>query len=274
MSLADRIRDIGADRSLGAAELAFEAARAFAAFAESAEFSPAAIESAARMLVQAQPVMAPLFNLANMALWNSGTREALRGAAERFSDRIRTAADRIAAHTQLLIHPGTAITTHSASSTVLTALVQARQKRLEFSVICTESQPGSEGVALARKLNEAGIPATLVTDAAMMWAVSRSSVVLVGADAVSYRGVTNKMGTALLALAANHADVPIYVLTGTEKFLPHGYELPVDASNLVFESTPLEHFRGVVSERGLLTSAEVQDHLAREPIHPALASAR
>lgn len=60
----------------------------------------------------------------------------------------------------------------------------------------TESRPDCLGYNTAKALQEAGIPARLILDAAMGHAMEKAELVLVGAEAVVENGgILNKIGT-------------------------------------------------------------------------------
>jgi translation initiation factor 2B subunit (eIF-2B alpha/beta/delta family) len=73
---------------------------------------------------------------------------------------------------------------------------------------------------MARELASAGIRVELTTDSALTEFVALASAVVVGADAVSERGIRNKVGTAALAYCALQRGVPVWVLADTSKLLP------------------------------------------------------
>jgi translation initiation factor 2B subunit (eIF-2B alpha/beta/delta family) len=250
------IDEIRNNRTSGAAELTSRAADVLAL---AAEVTPGAVEEVARLLVAAQPAMAPLVNLARSAQ-----------APREFVLRMRAAAPRVAAHAARLIRDGSVVLTHSYSSTVLEALRAAHAAGTRFRVICTESRPLCEGATLAASLGREGIPAALIVDAAMASFLPQTSLVLVGADAISLRGLVNKTGTALLALAASKFGVPIYALASSEKFFPLDYDPPpqalrdpreildppvpnVEAVNYYFDLTPLDSLAGIVTEGGIIS---------------------
>jgi translation initiation factor 2B subunit (eIF-2B alpha/beta/delta family) len=216
--IQDRIDAIRGSRTSGAAELTAQAADVLSL---AAELAPDSIPDAARLLVAAQPAMAPLVNLTRFVLAATDPG----AAAREFLLRMRAAAPRVAGHAARFILDGCAVLTHSYSSTVFEAFLAARQRGRHFHVICTESRPLCEGAALAASLGREGIEVTLILDAAIASFLPRVALVLVGADAVSSRGLVNKTGTALLALAASRFQVPMYALCGSEKFLPPDYEL-------------------------------------------------
>lgn len=290
----DRIR---LDRVSGAAALARQAAEALlsagpALSGVSPERGREILIQLARRLVEAQPAMAPLVNLASTVLWRSesaGPCLAIEEACREFLAGLEASAEAIRRHGAALLEDGACVITHSFSQTVFEALVAAHVAGKRIAVICTESRPQCEGVTLARRLAEAGIETRLVIDAAIYAKMAAATLALTGADSVSDRGVINKAGTSLLAVAARAHAKPCYVLCGTEKLLPAGYTPPpeppkspleivaeapagVTVENFYFESTPLDLFTGLVSESGLLTPAEVVSLLGWRKAHPALAA--
>ena len=141
-----------------------------------------------------------------------------------------------------------------------------------------EARPLCEGQRLARYLAEHGVATTLVTDAAMGWALGQVDLCLVGADGVLQDGsLINKTGSRLLALAAARQKVPFYSICETFKYhvgaVPYEAEekaaeqiceaIPgVTISNLYFETVPSELLQGYITELGVVTP-----HLAAEQIH-------
>lgn len=263
-AVRDRIAAIRNDRTSGAAELTAQAAEALL-FA--AEIAPGSLEAAARSVAAAQPAMASLANLARFVM----AADDPQAAAGEFVRRMKEAAPRVAEHAARLIRDGAGVLTHSYSSAVLGAFRAAHAAGTRFRAICTESRPLCEGAALAARLAGEGIESTLIVDAAAASLLRETSLVLVGADAVSQHGVVNKTGTALIAIAAAALGVPVYALCGPEKFLPPEYDLPPEPAkdpreilaepppnltvvNYYFELTPLEYFAGLVTEDGIRSS--------------------
>jgi translation initiation factor 2B subunit (eIF-2B alpha/beta/delta family) len=189
------------------------------------------------------------------------------------------------------ITEGACVLTNSRSTTVRAALLHAQRAGRRFRVLCAESRPGYEGRMMAAELAEHGIAVTLVVDAlAISWA-TRAQVILVGADHLTVSGLVNKAGTASLALIAQTSGIPVYALCSSEKFLPPGYLPPpqarrpaeqvwteapagVSIENYYFDRTPLSHISGIVTERGVLTSAGIEGWLASIQLHPALSVKR
>ena len=144
-----------------------------------------------------------------------------------------------------------------------------------------------EGQRLARALASAGMAVEIGVDAAASVFMRRSSVVLVGADSLSERGLVNKLGTTSLALLSRDAGIPCYTVADRQKWLPTGVSptdparlepeaevwaappLGVTVWNAYFECTPLSLFNGVIGEDRLLTANELLLELQNLPIAEA-----
>jgi translation initiation factor eIF-2B subunit delta len=293
------IRDLAEDKTSGAAELARDAAEVLVVLAKQSEARDldsflGELSATGRKLIQAQPSMAPLFNLVNRVLSSldgvgslDEARQKVEAGARRFVQELASSGERIAAESLTLLADGCTVLTHSRSSTVLSALVLARSRGVEFEVVCTESRPLYEGRKVAEVLSKAGIRTTLVTEASVSHVLPRADLVMVGADSISGEGLVNKMGTCGVALAARAHGVPFYALCGTEKLLPEGYPYfeieardpeevwpgfpqAVEVLNYYFEVTPLEYVSSLVTERGELTQEELEEMLDGLKIHQML----
>jgi len=299
-AVKQRIDAIQADNRTGASQLALDAAAAIGLLANENtaddERFTALLEEAARSLIKAQPVMAPIVNLVDLILRESDTstpsenlaRRVARGCSE-FATRIQEANASIRRKATALIRDGDTVLTHSFSSAVLSTLRAAHGQGRRLQVICTESRPVNEGVTLARELAAAGIRVRLIIDAAAPTFLPQTDVVLVGADGVTTHGLVNKTGTLGLALSASMHKTDLYALCGTAKFLPAAAPgLPQDARdpdevlaappaditpvNNYFDVTPLTYCTGLVTETGVLQPEQVEQRLLSMPVHPLLAT--
>ena len=80
---------------------------------------------------------------------------------------------------------------------------------------------GGEGQQTAVALAEAGISTTLIADAAVFAMMARVNKVIVGAHGVMANGgLVGTAGCHLLALAAQHASVPLVACAGLYKLTP------------------------------------------------------
>lgn len=196
---------------------------------------------------------------------------------------VRTAAS-------LVTSPDGWIATLSASGMVRDALIEVRRRNQSPRALVGEGRPRLEGRQLAAALARAGIPVWLMVDAALPLLVSQARAVWIGADAVTDRGVINKVGSYGLALAAREHSVPVYALAGRRKFIPAStpalqiLEMPpsevwdepaheVKPRNVYYELVPLELLRGVVVEDAVLGASEVVQ-TARERSLPEELAAR
>jgi len=112
------------------------------------------------------------------------------------------------------------VLTHSRSSTVEHILKRLGKAGVLSSVICTESRPLNEGVALANALS-AYLNTTIIVDALVDTVMQQCDCVLLGADAMDSRGnILNKIGSRLLALSAKDHGIPVICLAESMKIHP------------------------------------------------------
>jgi S-methyl-5-thioribose-1-phosphate isomerase len=186
-----------------------------------------------------------------------------------------------------LIEDGATILTHCNTGALATAgfgtalgvIRYAFYEGKRVSVITTETRPVLQGARLnVWELRKEGIPVTLITDGMVGLVLSRgmADLVLVGADRIILTGHTaNKIGTYMVALAANANSKPFYVVAPTStiqaewdpakivieerdpdevrrvmgKYL---ITLPdVDVYNPSFDVTPPELITGIITEKGI-----------------------
>jgi translation initiation factor eIF-2B subunit delta len=275
------------DNRSGAAELLRKAAAAYQAAASIESREPALtldyrIEMAgciSSVLSEAQPDMAGVLNMIREvkgALDRAGSPRPLELAASAASEFAESASKKTAASAARgaqLIAENAVVLTHSRSSTVLGALLNAARDGRRFSLIATESRPMLEGRGLAEAMTSAGVAATIIVDAAAGLVMDTVDLVLVGADRVTPSHVLNKIGTGMIALAARQAGIPVYCLADTSKFigllqtirrrsdLPDAEVWPdhpagISIMNRYFEEVPIELFTAIVTESGPLEPTE------------------
>ena len=297
ISLIDEIKN---DKIHGASELARQAANVLKIAAERSETESVAQflleqQAVGERLMSARPAMAPVFNIVERLLdiisgkvtemkLDSIRRLTISKADEIIESSIQ-AVTQIAGHTSKLIASGDTIMTHSYSSTVIEALKKAFTRYGNIEVIATRSGPGRTGERIAQQLGLYGIPVTFIDDTAVGLYISKVNKVLVGADRICADGkIINGIGTYQLALAAERASLPFYVLCETLKFDPRlrGDEVDLEekepsevvepgilpsvvrVKNPYFDITPLELVAGIVTENGLLTPQEVVTYIEKQ----------
>lgn len=274
------IVEIRDDRIHGASELA---RRCLAILAEAAKTLPAAdcgefrqrLLTLAAELAVIRPSMAPIGNL--LRRWQerigtaNGDLELLRRLAAEHAAALvalsRQAVTDCAAHAARWFGPGRTLMTHSLSSTVLETCRLLRNQDLRM--IVTESRPLTEGRRMVERLSAWNVPTTYITDAQMGLFVARADGVLVGADSLLADGsAINKVGTALLALAARECGVPFHVCCESfkqraenesppelEEMASAELEVPawpgVSVRNVYFDITPARLIDVWISETGV-----------------------
>lgn len=297
---------IASDNTSGAAEILRRAGSVFVLLsAQSTQERVASVALAREAVIEtctalalAQPDMSPLLRVASAALTAARiatlAQEVLRSAQEaalNFIEKAERAARDVALHGATLICNGATVLTHSRSSSVLAALVEARQAGRNFSVVTTESRPRLEGRALAEEIAGQNIRVTLIADAAASLAMEQVDVVLVGADKITPVKLVNKIGTRMIARAARDRGLPVYALCDSSKFISEDYlgraisgprspselwrEAPpgVEVVNRYFEPTPLACFTGIVTEDGVLAIQEAARRAEEASIDRELVSA-
>jgi len=193
--------------------------------------------------------------------------------------------------TRVLTHCNTGPLACGQVGTALGVVQVAHAEGRSLHVYVDETRPWLQGARLtAWELGQAGIPCTLLADAAAGWLLASGQVdaVLVGADRIAANGDTaNKIGTYPLAVLASRHAVPFYVVAPTASIdleSPDGTAIPIEmrspgevvafqgrriapagteAINPVFDVTPAELVTAIVTEEGVL----------RAPYGPALAGA-
>jgi len=216
-----------------------------------------------------------------------GSTDEFQEIVQRLSDDLleefREARRRITDVGSKRIQDGARILTHCHSSAVSGILREAKEKGVDFSVLLTETRPVYQGRITARELLEAGVPVTMMVDSAVRSLIKGVDIVLVGSDAITSEGnVINKIGTSLIALAAQEARIPFYVATELLKFDPqtiHGdyeaieerppEELWPDAPddlvirNPAFDVTRRDYIHGIICEEGVISPHSTMEAVRR-----------
>jgi len=169
------------------------------------------------------------------------------------------------------IHDGSVVFTHCHSSTVTRLLTKAKADGKNIKVICTETRPAYQGRITANELVGLGIETTFIVDSAARSFMGNVDVVIVGADAITSEGnVVNKIGSSSIAVLANEARVPFYVVSELLKFDPETLngecekieqrspnevwkEAPpkLIVRNPAFDMTPNRYVTAIITERGI-----------------------
>ncbi len=195
---------------------------------------------------------------------------------------------RIGAYGAALIEDGMNILTHCNAGalatvdfgTALAPIRVAHQEGRRVHVWVDETRPFLQGARLtAWELQQAGIPATLITDNMAGHFMSRGKVdiVFLGADRIAANGdVANKIGTYSLAVLAKENGIPFYSLAPTSTVdltVPRGASIPIEerdpeevtrfrgvaiapegfpAAHPAFDITLHRYVTGIITEEGII----------------------
>jgi methylthioribose-1-phosphate isomerase len=166
--------------------------------------------------------------------------------------------------------------------TALGVIRTAHEQGKRIHVLVDETRPRLQGSRLtAWELEQYGIPYEIISDNMAGFFLKSGTVnkVLFGADRVTSNGdVANKIGTYMLALAANDNNVPVYAVLPTSSIdysLENGDMIPIEdrpqeevleiffegertapigarARNPAFDVTPNRLITAIVTEKGLV----------------------
>jgi len=216
------------------------------------------------------------------AIW-----ERLHAEATAIWEEDRAMCRRIGEHGLPLVADGANVLTHCNTGalatggigTALAPVYLAHEQGRKVHVYVDETRPLLQGARLtAWELMRAGIPCTLITDAAAgaLMRQAKVDLVLVGADRICANGdFANKIGTYGLAVLARHHGVPFYCAapwSTVDAALADGDLIPIEqrpaeevttvagrpvapmgavAFNPAFDVTPARYVTGYVTDRGL-----------------------
>ena len=203
--------------------------------------------------------------------------------AENFLADLDKSRERTAEIGSKRIRNNSTVFTHCHSSTVTRLLAKAKKEGKNFRVICTETRPAFQGHITARELIDLGIETTFIVDSAARTFINEVDIVLVGADAITSEGnVVNKIGTGGIAVLANEARKPFYVVSELLKFDPETLsgdyekieqrspdevwsEAPktLNVHNPAFDVTPNRYINGLICEEGIISPQLVVEFIRR-----------
>lgn len=166
--------------------------------------------------------------------------------------------------------------------TALGAIRMAHEQGKNIHVLVDETRPRLQGARLtAWELSQYKIPYDIISDNAAGYFLKKGEAnkVFFGGDRVARNGdVANKIGTYMLALAANASQVPVYCVVPTSTIdlaLADGNGIPIEerdqeevldiqfhgqivtpdgasARNPAFDVTPHHLLTGIITEKGII----------------------
>jgi translation initiation factor 2B subunit (eIF-2B alpha/beta/delta family) len=288
------LADIAADNRSGSAAILRKALAYLRSVADESRDAPfdnqrEHIVDSARKLVEAQPDMAQLYNLASAVIASVRSHSSLSGDSSAVVRKVldeyardeELAVERAVALAGRLISEGQTILTISNSSLVRETILR-HPKRTSLTVVIPESRPMSEGVLLAQSLDSQGIRTILTTDFAATTYVKNSDVFVCGADAVSKDHVVNKVGTGVLADLAKQLNKKTVAVFTSSKIIRDDLRKPSprhrpgeeittirlctgNVENIYFELCPLISFTHLVSDRNIYTADMLKAEISKQP---------
>ncbi len=294
------LQQLRADNTSGATQLLELAVEILGNFADESRLTEQddfyqELVSIVHAVIAAQPSMAVLITLGQDVLTAcpanlppSMVRQQLRQALNTFRQRAHQDIETLSQQVLAVLPCEATILTYSNSGTVIAALQQAHACGRAKRVILSESRPAYDGRLQVQALITSGIAIEYSIDMGLFERVNEADVVLVGADAVFPHGVINKLGTHALAQVAHRRGLPVYSLCASTKWLPAAaadrfhiaehprHEVWPDApemlciTNRYFDTTPLDLFSGIISERGIATPDALRNDLQQQQLIPAL----
>lgn len=186
------------------------------------------------------------------------------------------------------ISDGDVILTYAKSSIVQQTLVEAFRQGKKFRVIVVDSRPLFEGKNLARALATIGLQVQYALTTTISHAIKDVTKVFLGAHAMMSNGrLYSRVGTAIVAMTAKEADIPVIVCCESIKFtdrvaldsivmnevappdelilqgvssshLAKWRDIPnLQLLNLMYDLTPAQYITLVITEYGSLPPSSV-----------------
>jgi ribose 1,5-bisphosphate isomerase len=210
--------------------------------------------------------------------------ETVSTASQQFLRDLENSKERIAEIGSRRIRNNSTILTHCHSSTVTHLLKKAKQDGKVFQVICTETRPVFQGKITAKEMLGLDVETTFIVDSAARFFMNQVDLVIVGADAITSEGnVINKIGTSTIALVAQEARTPFYVVSELLKFDPatmYGdYEKIEERDpseiwkdpprnliirNPAFDVTRRDFIHGIICEEGIISPHSITEVMHRK----------
>ncbi len=227
-------------------------------------------KSISRQLEKARPTAVVLHNCIEIV-----KSECKTSTIDSLIDALQTVGKRESIYSDKIIENNSKIITYCHSGEAMSFIKHAwitHEKKI--SVIACKTEPLDQGITTAKELAKEKIPVTLIDDNAIGFFIKDVDMAIVGADALRKEGVVNKVGTSLLAQAANNTSKPFYVVANSLKIdtrktfqieerslseikkNTHKRLHGVKIRNPAFDITPWKHVTRLINENGIFTSEQ------------------
>ncbi|KAJ1333334.1 translation initiation factor eIF-2B subunit alpha [Microdochium nivale] len=186
-----------------------------------------------------------------------------------FASRAKESREKIASLGRQFIANGSVVLTHGGSRVVGTLLGRAAEpagsdapRRFKVIHVVNEAE-ATESNRVVAALRAKGIPVATIPDSAVAYAMSKVSMVVVGAEAVtSNGGIISRLGTYQIAMLARAAKKDFFVAGEQHKF---GKTFPLDQFDIGFEQNLLD-FHASKAHEDMEERAKQDNKPAAEPV--------
>ena len=215
-------------------------------------------KKAVKKLIGLRPTEPLLVNILNYAVKNN-VKDAL--------NLLNKNEEKITKYGARLIKNNSVIFTHCHSTTVINILKEAKKQGRKFQVYNTETRPLYQGRKTALDLAKLKIKTTSIVDSAAHFAIKKSNLMLIGADAILRNGdVINKIGSGLFSELAYAHKLPVYIASNGLKFSNKDVKIEERSFKEVWRNSPKEikiknpafevidnrYIKAIISEFGIL----------------------
>ncbi|KAL8963556.1 MAG: hypothetical protein Q9183_004996 [Haloplaca sp. 2 TL-2023] len=168
------------------------------------------------------------------------TREQLLENGRLFVQRAKEARDSIARTAKGFVGDGKTVLIYGYSRVVSAVLHAAADDGVDFRVICVQDLTSDDSSDMITQLKKKGVAVATIPISAVAYSRDMATFVMIGAESVvEDGGIISKMGTYQLAILAQSANKPVYVVAESHKFVrvyPLGqYDLPLRQMVVDFE---------------------------------------
>jgi len=226
-------------------------------------------ENSKKILMHLRPTEPTLFNALN--------KIKDKNYSEIFS-HFKNSQDKINQIVIKLIDKDDKIFTHCHSTNVVNSLIYARKRGKNFEVYNTETRPLFQGRKTAKELRKAKIRVTFFVDSAMATAIEKDNKkdklfvnkIFLGADAITEKGIINKIGSKAISELAKIHKIPVYIIADSWKYSPRKLRIEernvseiwnkapknIKIKNPAFEFVDKKYIYKIISEYGVLSYAD------------------
>lgn len=204
-----------------------------------------------------------IFNIPDTA--NDKIKQALLERCKQLLEEEKKWSETISSFGLKIIKQNLQVYTHCHSTEVVKLIRTAKQAGLDFSVNNTETRPLYQGRITATEISNIGVPVNYYEDNAMLQAIKNSDIILLGCDAVTEKGIYNKIGSGIIGIVAMQLRKPLIICAPSWKYSKTEpiieerddnevwpkHPAGIKVHNPAFELVPKQQVSKVISEFGM-----------------------